>query len=136
MARETPEGRTDEKRRRTHPECNSGIRKLNQTFRTGKRGKIVKRDRRLDRKKTYIGAIRKSLFMEITKLIFESSIGLREPGDGETSCCGSVGPRRSGRGDTLAEPRGAAAMDIEGGCCSERVAGKRLRKEEKDGQLV
>jgi hypothetical protein len=74
MARETPEGRTDEKRRRTRPECNSGIRKLNQTFRTGKRGKIVKRDRRLDRKKTYIEAIRKSLFMEITKLIFESSI--------------------------------------------------------------
>jgi hypothetical protein len=82
MARETPEGWTDEKRRRTRPECNSGIRKLNQTFPTGKRGKIVKRDRRLDRKKTYIEAIRKSLFMEITKLIFESSIRPREPGNG------------------------------------------------------
>jgi hypothetical protein len=76
-----PEGRTDEKRRRTRLECNSGIRKLNKAFRTGKRGRIVKRDRRLDRKKTCIEAIRKSLFMEITKLIFESSIRLREPGD-------------------------------------------------------
>jgi hypothetical protein len=41
VARETPEGRTDEKRRRTRPECNSGIRKLNRVFRTGKRGRTV-----------------------------------------------------------------------------------------------
>jgi hypothetical protein len=75
------EGRTDEKRRRTHPECDSGIRKLNKVSRTRKRGRIMKRDQRLDRKKTYIEAIRKSLCMEIPKLIFESSIGLREPGD-------------------------------------------------------
>jgi hypothetical protein len=81
VERGTPGGRRCEKRKRSQPECNSGIRKLNQTFRTGKRGKIVKRDQRLDRKKTYIEAIRKSLFMEITKLIFESSVGLREPGD-------------------------------------------------------
>jgi hypothetical protein len=43
-ARDTPEGRMDKKRRRTRPECNSGIRKLNRVFRTGKRGRIVKRD--------------------------------------------------------------------------------------------
>jgi hypothetical protein len=81
MARETHEGRTDEKRRRTRPECSSGIRKLNQTFRTGKRGRIVKRDRSLDMKRTHHKAIRRSLFMDIAKLIFESSVGLREPGD-------------------------------------------------------
>jgi hypothetical protein len=87
VARETPEGRTDEKRRRTRPECNSGIRKLNKVFHTGERGRIVKRDRRLDRKKTYIEAIRKSLFMEITRLIVGSYIGLREPGDGTLWKC-------------------------------------------------
>jgi hypothetical protein len=87
VVQETPEGRTDEKRRWTCPECNSGIRKLNKVSRTGKRGRIVKRDRRLDRKKTYIEAIRKRLRMEITKLIFESSIGLRELRDGTLWKC-------------------------------------------------
>jgi hypothetical protein len=72
----------DEKRSRTRPECNSGIRKLNKVSRTGKGGRIVKRDQRLEAKRTHHEAIRKSLFMEITKLIFESSVGLREPGDG------------------------------------------------------
>jgi hypothetical protein len=38
VARETPEGRMDEKRRRTRPECNNDIRKLNKVSRTGKRG--------------------------------------------------------------------------------------------------
>jgi hypothetical protein len=84
----------DEKRKRTCSECNSGIRKLNQTFRTGKRGKIVRRDRRLDRKKTYIEAIRKSLFMEITKMIFESSIGPREPGNGTLWKCRPLPKRK------------------------------------------
>jgi hypothetical protein len=77
----------DEKRRRTRPECNSGIRKLDKVSRTGKGVRIVKGDRRLDRKKTYIEVIRKSLFMEITKLIFESSVGLREPGNGALWKC-------------------------------------------------
>jgi hypothetical protein len=45
------------------------------------RGKIMKRRRRLDGKKTHSEAISKSLCMEITKLIFESSVRLREPGD-------------------------------------------------------
>jgi hypothetical protein len=44
---------------------------------------------------------------------------------------GSVGPRRSGRGNTLAEPRGAAAINNVGGHCSERVAGERLKKMKK-----
>jgi hypothetical protein len=87
VARDNPEGRADEKRRRTRPECNSGIRKLNEVSRTGKRGRIVKRDRILDRKKTYIEAIRKSLCMEITKLIVGSFVGLREPGDGTLWKC-------------------------------------------------
>jgi hypothetical protein len=34
--------------------------------------------------------------------------------------CGNVGPRRSGRGNTLAEPRRAAAIDNVGGRCSGR----------------
>jgi hypothetical protein len=94
VVQETPEGRTDEKRRRTRPECNSGIRKLNKVSRTGKRGRIVKRERRLDRKKTYIEAIRKRLCMEIIKLIFESSIGLREPRDGTLWKCRPLPKRK------------------------------------------
>jgi hypothetical protein len=61
--------------------CRSGTGQ-NKVSRTGKRGRIVKWDRRLDRKKTHSEAIRKSPCMEITKLIFESSVRLREPGDG------------------------------------------------------
>jgi hypothetical protein len=41
--------------------------------------------------------------------------------------CGNVGPHRSGRSNTLTEPRGAAAIDNVGGHGSgERVAGERL----------
>jgi hypothetical protein len=87
VARDTPEGWMDEKRRRTHPECNSGIRKLNKVSRTRKIGRIVKRDRLLDRKKTYIEAIRKGLCMEIAKLMIESSVGLRESGNGTLCKC-------------------------------------------------
>jgi hypothetical protein len=43
---------------------------------------IGKQHRRLERKKTNSEAIRKSLGMEVAKLIVESPIGLREPGDG------------------------------------------------------
>jgi hypothetical protein len=88
--------------------------------------------RKLDpqlKERTLNEVFRKSPRREIAKLMIMSFIGLREPGDGVLwKCC------QSGRGNTLAEPRGAAAIDIEGG--RERVAGKRLRKEEKDGQLV
>jgi hypothetical protein len=65
----------------------------------------MKRHRRLDRKKTHNEAIRKSLCV-ITKLIFESSVRLRETGDGLLWKCR---PRRSGRGSAIEAPRGAAA---------------------------
>jgi hypothetical protein len=81
VVRGTAKGKTCEERRRTRPECNSGIRRLSTTSGNGKRGRIVKSDQRLEAKRTHHEAIRKSLFMEITKLIFESSIGLRELGD-------------------------------------------------------
>jgi hypothetical protein len=81
VVRGTPGKRTCEKRQRSHPECNSGIRRLTKTSGTRKRGKIVKRNRRLDRTKTYIEALRKSPRPEIVRLIFKSYIGLREPGD-------------------------------------------------------
>jgi hypothetical protein len=77
----------DEKRRRTRPECNSGIWRLNKTSNNRVRGRIMKRDQRLEAKRTHHEAIRKSLFMEITKLIFESSIGPREPGNGTLWKC-------------------------------------------------
>jgi hypothetical protein len=94
VARDTPEGRMDEKRRRTCLECNSGIWKLNKVSRTGKIGRIVKRDQLLDRKKTYTEAIRKSLCMEIVKLMIESSVGLREPGNGTLWKCRPLPKRK------------------------------------------
>jgi hypothetical protein len=81
VVRGTAEVRTDEKRRRKRPECNSGIRRLSKTSGNGKRGMIVKGDQRPEAKRTHHEAIRKSLFMEITKLIFESSVGIWEPRD-------------------------------------------------------
>jgi hypothetical protein len=77
----------DEKRRRTHPECNSGIRKLNKVSRTGKRGRIVKRDQRLEAKRKHLEVTRKSLDLEIAMLMIVSFIGLREPGDGTSWKC-------------------------------------------------
>jgi hypothetical protein len=85
VARETTEGRTDEKRRRTRPECNSGIRKLNRVSRTGKRGRTEKR--RLERMETDREIIRRSLRLEIAKLMIMFFIGLREPGDGLLCKC-------------------------------------------------
>jgi hypothetical protein len=81
VARRTPEGRTDEKRRRTRPECNSGIRRLSKTLGNGMRRWTRELDRRL-KERILNEAIRKSPRQEIVRLIFESSIGLREPGDG------------------------------------------------------
>jgi hypothetical protein len=59
----------------------SGLKGRGNVSHTRKRGRILKRDRRLDRKKMHSEAIRKSLHMETAKLIFESSIRLRKPGD-------------------------------------------------------
>jgi hypothetical protein len=87
VAREIPEGRTDEKRRRTRPECISGIRKRNKVSRTGKRGRIVKRDQRLEAKRTHHEVTRQSLRLEIARLIVGSFIGLQEPGGGTLWKC-------------------------------------------------
>jgi hypothetical protein len=87
VARETPEGRMDEKRRRTRPECNSGIRKLNKVSHTGKRGRIVKKDQCLEAKRSHHEVTRKSLSLEIAMLIVGSYIGLREPGNGTLWKC-------------------------------------------------
>jgi hypothetical protein len=73
--------RTCEKRQRSQPECNSGIRKLNQTFHTRKRGMIVKSDQSPERKKTHSEAIRQKLDVKMARFISESCIRLREPGN-------------------------------------------------------
>jgi hypothetical protein len=85
VARETPGGRTDEKRRRTRPECNSGIRRLSKTSGNGKRGRTEKR--RLERMEADCEIIRWSLCLEIAKLMIMSFIRLREPGDGTLWKC-------------------------------------------------
>jgi hypothetical protein len=77
----------DEKRRRTRPECNSGIRKLNKVSRTGKRGRIVKRDQRLEAKRTLCEATRQDQRLEIVKIAADLSIRLREPSDGTLWKC-------------------------------------------------
>jgi hypothetical protein len=61
----------DEKSRRMLPECNNGIRD------GGARQHLL-----LEKEKILNEAIRKSLRREIARLIFESSIRLREPRDG------------------------------------------------------
>jgi hypothetical protein len=71
----------DKKRRRTRPECNSGIRKLNKIPGNGMRGWTRKLDRQL-KERTLNEALRKSPHREIVGLIFESSVGLQELGDG------------------------------------------------------
>jgi hypothetical protein len=76
VARETPEGWTDKKRRRTRPECNSGIRRLSKTTGNGKRGRTEKR--RLERMEADREIIRRSLRLEIAKLMIMSFIGLRD----------------------------------------------------------
>jgi hypothetical protein len=54
-----PEGRTDDKKRRTRPECNSGIQRLSKTSGNGKRGRTEKR--RLERMEADREIIRRSL---------------------------------------------------------------------------
>jgi hypothetical protein len=82
----TPKDQTCDKRRRTRPECNSGIRRLSKTPGNGMRGWTRKLDRRL-KERTLNEAIRKSPRREIVRLIFESSVGLREPGSGTLWKC-------------------------------------------------
>jgi hypothetical protein len=78
----TPGGRACEKRRRTRPECDSGIRRLNKTFGNRVRGRIMKRDQRLETKRTHRDATRQDQCVEIVKIAADLSIRLREPGDG------------------------------------------------------
>jgi hypothetical protein len=78
--RETPEGRTYKKRRRTRPECNSSVRRLSKTPGNGRGGRAEKR--RLERMEADREIIRRSLRLDIAKLMIMSFIGLREPGDG------------------------------------------------------
>jgi hypothetical protein len=51
------------------------------------RGMIRKRQRGLEKRKTFYNAIEPTLGLEIIKLVVESSIGLREPGDGTLWKC-------------------------------------------------
>jgi hypothetical protein len=79
VVRETPEGRTYRKRRRTRPKCNNSIRRLSKTPGNGGGGRTEKRH--LERMEADREIIRRSLHLEITKLMIMSFIGLREPGD-------------------------------------------------------
>jgi hypothetical protein len=72
--RETPEGRMCKKHRRAHPECDHGDQ--------GARERLL-----LEGKKMHRGATRQSLRLEITKLIFECSVRLREPRNGTLWKC-------------------------------------------------
>jgi hypothetical protein len=101
VVRGTPEGQTCEKKRRTRPECNNGI-----------RGRGARQHLHLEKEKMHHKAARQSLRLEIARLIFESSIRIQELG---TGYCGSVGPHRSRRGSAIAAPWGAAAKDNGGG---------------------
>jgi hypothetical protein len=87
VARDTPGGRTCEKRRQTHPECNSGIRRLNKTSGNGVRGRIIKRDQRLETKRTRHEATRQDQRLEIVKIAADLSVRLREPSDGTLWKC-------------------------------------------------
>jgi hypothetical protein len=69
-------------RRGPGKKCCSGLRGQNKGSRNGKRGRTGKWDRRLERKKTHCEVMRQSQRLEIVRLLVESSIGLREPGDG------------------------------------------------------
>jgi hypothetical protein len=87
LERGTPEGRTCEKRRRTRPECNSGIRRLSKTSGNRREGRTEKLDQRLEAKRTHHEVTRQSLRLEIARLIVGSYIGLLEPGDGTLWKC-------------------------------------------------
>jgi hypothetical protein len=81
------EGRTDDKKRRTRLECNSGIRRLSKTSGNRREGRTEKRDQHLEAKMMHREIIRRSLRLEIAKLMIESSVRLQEPGDGTLWKC-------------------------------------------------
>jgi hypothetical protein len=69
-------------RRGPGKKCRRGLKGRGKTSGNGMRETIGKQRRLLERKKTHSEAITKSLGMETAKLMVESPIGLREPGDG------------------------------------------------------
>jgi hypothetical protein len=81
VVRETLKEQTCEKKRRTLPECNSGIRRLSKTSGNRREGRTEKQDQCLEAKMMHREIIRRSLRLEIARLIVESYIGLREPRD-------------------------------------------------------
>jgi hypothetical protein len=62
--------------------CLRGIGGQSKASRSGKIGRIVKRDRNLDGKRTHREVIKKSLDLKIGKLLVESSVRYRKMGDG------------------------------------------------------
>jgi hypothetical protein len=82
VARETPTEQMCEKKRRTHPECNSGIRRLSKISSNRRGGRSEKLGQRLEAKRMHREIIRRSLRLEVAKLMIMSFIGIREPGNG------------------------------------------------------
>jgi hypothetical protein len=58
------------------------------------RGWTGKRDQHLEAKKTHNEVIRKSLDLEIARLMVESPVGLREPGNGTLWKCRPLPKRK------------------------------------------
>jgi hypothetical protein len=76
VERGTPRGRTCERKRRTRPECNSGIWRLNKTSGNGVRERIMKRDQRLETKRTRCEATRQDQRLEIVRIAADCSTRL------------------------------------------------------------
>jgi hypothetical protein len=87
VERGTPGGRTCEKRRRTRPECNSGIRRVSKTSSNRRGGRTEKLDQRLEGIRMHRELIGQSLDLQIAKLVVKSYIRLREPGNGTLWKC-------------------------------------------------
>jgi hypothetical protein len=82
VARETPTERMCEKKRRTRPECNSGIQRLSKISGNRRGGRSEKLGQRLEAKGMHREIIRWTLCLEVAKLMIMSFIGIREPGNG------------------------------------------------------
>jgi hypothetical protein len=113
--------------------CRSGTGGRNKASCSGKSGRIVKRNRNLKGKGTHREAIKKSLYLNIGKLILESSARYQKMGDGLLWKCR---PRRSGRGNTIAASQGATAFirlhkgQQRGSCSWQEKSGTNPRRKE------
>jgi hypothetical protein len=74
-------------RRGPGKKCRRGSKGQNKAFRIGKRKMIGKQRRRLERRRTFYEAVEPTLGPEVINLVFESSVGLREPGNGTLWKC-------------------------------------------------